>query len=100
MTPTELIKATEALLALDAKGALVPHGIGGHARTLLTEALSHIAAQDRRIEEMRRALEDISRQKRIGEMDEDAFQNADWAGGFDEAVRVARAALKEPTDAE
>lgn len=33
-----LRRSIEALLALDAKGALVPHGIGGHARALLTAA--------------------------------------------------------------
>ncbi|WP_128094039.1 hypothetical protein [Brucella pituitosa] len=32
---SNLISLIDALLELDAKGALVPHGIGGHARTLL-----------------------------------------------------------------
>lgn len=30
-----LIQCIDSLLAMDAKGILVPHGIGGHARTLL-----------------------------------------------------------------
>jgi len=36
--PTVLVSNIEALLALDAAGALVPHGIGGHARSLLKSA--------------------------------------------------------------
>ena len=42
MTRDQWIASAEALLHLDAKGALVPHGLGGHARTLLEEALKHI----------------------------------------------------------
>ena len=40
MTLDQWVASTEALLDLDAKGALVPHGIGGHARTLLEDALT------------------------------------------------------------
>ena len=35
MANDNLISLIDALLDLDEKGALVPHGIGGHARTLL-----------------------------------------------------------------
>jgi hypothetical protein len=35
MTLDQLIASGEALLDLDAKGALVPHGIGGHAREII-----------------------------------------------------------------
>lgn len=38
-----LIACIEALLVLDAKGALVPHGVGGHGRALLTAAASRLA---------------------------------------------------------
>lgn len=38
-----LRQSIEALIALDAEGALVPHGIGGHARTLLTAAYHRLA---------------------------------------------------------
>jgi len=38
-----LIACIEALLRLDAAGALVPHGIGGHARTLLESAAIRLA---------------------------------------------------------
>jgi hypothetical protein len=38
-----LIRCIEALLNLDAKGALAPHGIGGHARTLLEAAAVRLA---------------------------------------------------------
>lgn len=39
-----LIRSIEALLELDAKGVLRPHGIGGHARTLLEAAAVRLAA--------------------------------------------------------
>jgi hypothetical protein len=39
-----LIRCIHALLNMDAKGALVPHGVGGHARALLTAAASRLAA--------------------------------------------------------
>lgn len=42
----KLAASIEALLALDAKGALVPHGIGGHARTLLSTAVQRLAAAE------------------------------------------------------
>lgn len=35
MTQDQLIASAQALLDLDARGALVPHGIGGHARTII-----------------------------------------------------------------
>ena len=37
-----LIQSIDSLLAMDAKGILVPHGIGGHARTLLRAAKASI----------------------------------------------------------
>jgi hypothetical protein len=40
---TALCKHINALLALDAAGALVPHGIGGHARELLQQASTRLA---------------------------------------------------------
>ena len=40
-----------ALLDLDQKGALTPHGIGGHARTLLSRADAALTALDREIRE-------------------------------------------------
>lgn len=39
-----LLESIDALLALDAKGALAPHGIGGHARRLLNAAASRLEA--------------------------------------------------------
>ena len=41
---TCLVQSIIALLELDAEGALVPHGIGGHARALLYAAASRLAA--------------------------------------------------------
>lgn len=35
LTGDSLIRSAQALLNLDANGALVPHGIGGHARTII-----------------------------------------------------------------
>lgn len=40
-----LIRCIEALLELDASGVLVPHGIPGHARTLLEAAAVRLDAQ-------------------------------------------------------
>lgn len=37
-----LIESIRALLRLDAAGAIVPHGVGGHARTLLTAAANRL----------------------------------------------------------
>jgi len=37
-----LVQCIEALLSLDAKGSLVPHGIGGHARGLLSAAMHRL----------------------------------------------------------
>lgn len=37
-----LIASIKALLDLDARGALVPHGVGGHARTLLASAATRL----------------------------------------------------------
>lgn len=39
-----LIDSINALLSLDADGAVVPHGIGGHARGLLSAAAARLAA--------------------------------------------------------
>lgn len=40
-----LVKCIKALLALDARGALAPHGIGGHARSLLNAAGARLIAR-------------------------------------------------------
>lgn len=45
-----LVSSIKALLALDADGALVPHGIGGHARGLLEAAACRLADQPATIE--------------------------------------------------
>lgn len=48
-----LVRSIEALISLSDKGALVPHGLGGHARTLLAAAavrLSHTDASKARFE--------------------------------------------------
>ena len=42
-TPS-LVRNIIALLELDAEGALVPHGVGGHARGLLSAAAARLAA--------------------------------------------------------
>jgi hypothetical protein len=39
----KLIACIEALLSLDAKNALAPHGIGGHARGLLSAAMHRLS---------------------------------------------------------
>ena len=52
-----LIACIEALLDLDASKALVPHGIGGHARGLLSAAGVRLATKDREIAELRKELD-------------------------------------------
>lgn len=42
-----LVRCIEALLSLDATGTLVPHGIGGHARGLLSAAMHRLVIQSR-----------------------------------------------------
>jgi len=44
---TELIANIKTLLSLDAANALVPHGIGGRARTLLKAAADALQAMER-----------------------------------------------------
>jgi len=46
-----LIQSIDSLLAMDAKGILVPHGIGGHARTLLRAAKAAIEQAARTVPE-------------------------------------------------
>lgn len=41
----QLVKCIDALLNLDAKGAVAPHGIGGHARVLLAAAASRLKGE-------------------------------------------------------
>lgn len=41
----ELVRNIRALLELDAAKALVPHGVGGHARTLLSAAAVRLSAE-------------------------------------------------------
>ena len=43
-TADDLVGRIDALLSLDAAGALVPHGLGGHARELLTAAANRLRA--------------------------------------------------------
>lgn len=47
-----LLACTRALLALDAKNALVPHGLGGHARDLLNALASRLKAAEAAVERL------------------------------------------------
>ncbi len=47
----KLIECATALLELDAKGVLVPHGIGGHARTIIESFVSRASNPSPRITE-------------------------------------------------
>ena len=47
-----LIQSIDSLLEMDAKGILVPHGIGGHARTLLRAAKAAIEQAARTVPEI------------------------------------------------
>lgn len=39
---SDLLESAKALLALDADGALVPHGLGGHGRACLEWSIAEI----------------------------------------------------------
>jgi hypothetical protein len=56
------IESCKALLELDAAGALVPHGIGGHARNCLTWAVDEIGRLQAALDVARTALLKIERQ--------------------------------------
>lgn len=51
MSREELCTSIAAILALDAHDALVPHGLGGHVRTLLDGALVELQARTERVAE-------------------------------------------------
>ena len=50
----------QALLDLDKDGALVPHGIGGHARTIITEFIAEHVGLTARIAALEKAQQDSS----------------------------------------
>lgn len=50
----------QALLDLDKDGALVPHGIGGHARSIITEFIAEHGRLTARIAELEKALAESS----------------------------------------
>lgn len=56
----QLVSSIEALLALDAEGALAPHGIGGHARILLSAAAVRLAASAPTLGEKAEAMRDAA----------------------------------------
>ena len=58
----KLLDCIEALLRMDADGALVPHGIGGHARKLLSSAAARLEIDGRMFRDLRRKIdEEIAR---------------------------------------
>jgi hypothetical protein len=61
----QLIDAIEALLEMDAAGALVPHCVGGHARTLLGSAAARIEASHHA--ELVEALDPFARVARLND---------------------------------
>ena len=46
---SDVIEQIDALLALDEAGALVPHGIGGLARRLLTDCRDRLEVTDEKV---------------------------------------------------
>jgi hypothetical protein len=55
-----LVRSIKALLELDAQGSLVPHGVGGHARGLLSSAAARLAALDASAEHARSISSEVS----------------------------------------
>lgn len=62
---SDLLASSKALLALDADGALVPHGLGGHGRTCLEWCVAEIERLRTRVDRLSGSLaliadEDVS----------------------------------------
>lgn len=51
-----LIRSVEALIAMDLEGALVPHGIGGHARALLSDLVVRLNKRNQQNAELKSKL--------------------------------------------
>lgn len=73
-----LLSSISALLGLDACDALVPHGIGGHARTLLTASADALQSQAERIAELEDDVKYL--QEDINAMC-NAIPDYRWSGG-------------------
>jgi hypothetical protein len=83
LSDERLIASIDALLDLDARKALVPHGIGGLARDLLTQAKAEI---DRLNDECTKSMTEI------------ANLRAELNGAYERAAKVALAHTDNYTD--
>lgn len=89
----KLASSIEALLSLDAKGCLVPHGIGGAARTLLSACLQRLTAADERVDAAIALLEcaldtgELTREKHL-ELEADICQLVTDFWGDRKAARI------------
>jgi hypothetical protein len=77
-----LVASIEALLALDERGVLVPHGIGGHARTLLRSAAARLAARPAAAESDDKQIDFLRKLEAVG------FRLAGQAANEIEAARA------------
>jgi hypothetical protein len=65
--------------------------------TKIKEALPEHAG-NHRLSEMGKALKEIASQHLSEEMDDHTSEHADWEGGYEAIVRIARAALSPQND--
>jgi hypothetical protein len=94
-----LIRCIEALLSLDASGSLVPHGIGGHARTMLSAAAVRLAALASRDVTEEPVMPEAATTEMVDAWEE-AYQNSPVGGGhvwaWEDAYKAMRAATPRP----
>lgn len=94
MTLDQWVASTEALLELDAKGALAPHGIGGFARSLLEDALKREASRSPGDTEMTETVSTERLEKLLVDNEGLSGQGEVWAA---EVISIARELLASRT---
>lgn len=99
-----LIQCIDSLLAMDAKGILVPHGIGGHARTLLkaSKAALEQAAQSEQsaeLERLRKCEKDAERWAALESAVEDGGLVITFENGKTGTIKLGKGNLRQGIDA-
>ncbi len=95
----DLLEQIDALLDIDAKGFLAPHGIGGLARELLTKsvaAITALEADNRRVWDALKLSDADTRQWFIGDLvrKHGHFNRSDICGTFKVSVPQASEDIK------
>jgi hypothetical protein len=61
----QLIDSIKSLIELDMENALVPHGIGGHARNLLSSSAIRLEQLRQRVAELEAEVKSLREEKRV-----------------------------------